>query len=543
MTVTELEPEIDATEGLTDVARAAIWDAWGTRVGQRARLERCRDYANGRGGIVALEEGASDELENLAKVSRLNMCGVAVKTFKRGLSVVGYRSPTAEDDEPAWEWWQKHRLDARQQQVYGHALTYSEGYVSVLPDDRVNDKARPVIWSPLSAVVEYDEPDDLFPTSALLIRRTAQGWSVLAVNDKTVTPGILRAKSKGTSDDRKTLDGVRIEDIEITGEPWDHGAVYEGRPVCPVVKFTDESSDEDVTGRGVVEPMIDLARAMNIVNFNRLVVSQYGAHDQKLIIGWTDTKDRLIKLNAAHIGAIDEDPENVRIDRWQASPLSPYNELVKELREQFALEAAIPLWAAGNISNVSTDTAAMIEAAHQRELVIKRESYGESWELVLALAIQMSGLPAPSESAEMVWRETQARAFAAVVDGIVKLASIPADAQGVPIEDMLDMIPGMTQQKINAIADAIRRRRSQMAFAAVAAATRTPADAPAPAEDPTTDAAAIKAQADALGALVRAGVEPEGAARRVGLEGIEFTGAVPVSLRQPEALAGQLEEA
>src|SRR5690606_16772486 len=174
---TELEPELDADYGLTDVARSAIWDAWGVRVGQRDRLERCRDYANGRGGIVALEEGASDELENLAKVSRLNMCGVAVKTFKRGLSAVGYRSPTAEDDEPAWEWWQKHRLDARQQQVYSHALTYGEGYVSVLPDDRVNDKARPVIWSPLSAVVEYDEPDDLFPTSALLLRRTAEGWS------------------------------------------------------------------------------------------------------------------------------------------------------------------------------------------------------------------------------------------------------------------------------------------------------------------------------------------------------------------------------
>jgi hypothetical protein len=482
---TELEPEIAADAGLTDIARAAIWGAWGTRVGQRARLERCRDYANGRGGIVALEEGASDELENLAKVSRLNMCGVAVKTFKRGLSVVGYRSPTSEDDEPAWEWWQKHRLDARQQQVYGHALTYSEGYVSVLPDDRVKDPARPVIWSPLSAVVEYDEPDDLFPTSALLLRRTAEGWSALIVDDETVTPGILRAKSKGTSEDRKTLDGVRLQDIEITGEPWEHGATYEGRAVCPVVKFTDESSDEGTSGQGVVEPMIDLARAMNVVNFNRLVVAQYGAHDQKLIIGWSTTKDRLIKLSASHIGAIDEHPDDVRVDRWQASPLSPYNELVKELREQFALEAAIPLWAAGNISNVSTDTAAMIEAAHQRELGIKRESYGESWELVLALAIQMSGLSAPSESAEMVWRETQARAFAAVVDGIVKLASIPADAQGVPIEDMLDLIPGMTQQKINAIADAIRRRRSQMAFAAVAAAARP---APAPTLTPEPDA-------------------------------------------------------
>lgn len=480
MTVTtELEPEIGPEDeaGLTSLARDAIWGAWGLRSARRARLERVRDYANGRGGIVALDEGASDELENLAKVSRLNMCGVAVKTFKRGLSAVGYRSPNDEDDEPAWAWWQRHHLDARQAQVYGHGLTYGEGYVSVLPDDRTEDKARPVIWSPLSAVVEYDEPDDLFPTWALLMRRTADGWSVLIVDDKTVTPGKLAKSADGTSEDRKTIEGVRLRDVEVTGEPWEHGATYEGRAVCPVVKFTDESSDEGLRARGIVDPMIDLARAMNIVNFNRLVVSQYGAHDQKLIIGWTTSKDRLIKLNAAHVGAIDEHPDDVRVDRWQASPLSPYNELIREMREQFALEAAIPLWAAGTISNVSTDTAAMIEAAHQRELAIKRESYGESWELVLALAIQMEGLDAPSESAEMVWRETQARAFGAVVDGIVKLASIPADAQGVPIEDMLDMIPGMTQQRINAIRDGLRRRRAAMNLAALRNAAAPPAPA------------------------------------------------------------------
>lgn len=473
MTVgTELEPEL-GTAGEADLtarARDAIWGAWGVRSARRTRLERNRDYANGRGGIVALEEGASDELQNIAKISRLNMCGVGVKTFKRGLSVVGYRSPTAEDDEPAWQWWQSHRLDARQSQVYGHALVYGEGYVSVLPDDRTGDKARPVIWSPMSAVVDYEEPDDLFPSSALLLRRTADGWSVLVVDDTTVTPARLVARHKGTSEDRKTLEGVRIGDIEAVGEPWKHGATYDDRPVCPVVRFTDESSDEGEQARGIVEPLIDSARAMNVVNFNRLVVSQYGAHDQKLIIGWTASKDRLVKLSAAHIGAIDEHPDDVRVDRWQASPLAPYNELIREMREQFALEAAIPLWAAGNISNVSTDTAAMIEAAHQRELGIKRESFGESWELVLSLAVQMSELQPPSESAEMMWRETQARAFGAVVDGMVKLASIPADAQGVPIEDLLDMIPGMTQQKINAIRDGLRRRRSTANLEALIAA-------------------------------------------------------------------------
>lgn len=52
----------------------------------------------------------------------------------------------------------------------------------------------------------------------------------------------------------------------------------------------------------------------------------------------------------------------------------------------------------------------------------------------------------------------------------------------------------------------------------------------------------IKAKADAMGVLIRAGVEPADAATRVGLDGVAFTGAVPTSLRLPTADASSLEQ-
>ncbi len=52
----------------------------------------------------------------------------------------------------------------------------------------------------------------------------------------------------------------------------------------------------------------------------------------------------------------------------------------------------------------------------------------------------------------------------------------------------------------------------------------------------------MKAKADAMGVLIRAGVDPESAADEVGLSGVEFTGAVPTSLRLPEPAAAQLEQ-
>ena len=51
-----------------------------------------------------------------------------------------------------------------------------------------------------------------------------------------------------------------------------------------------------------------------------------------------------------------------------------------------------------------------------------------------------------------------------------------------------------------------------------------------------------KARFDALGAAVRAGVDPNDAAARLGLSGIQFTGAVPVSLRMPQSEAAALED-
>lgn len=52
----------------------------------------------------------------------------------------------------------------------------------------------------------------------------------------------------------------------------------------------------------------------------------------------------------------------------------------------------------------------------------------------------------------------------------------------------------------------------------------------------------LKAAFEALGIAVRAGVDPQDAAARLGLDGVEFAGAVPVALRMPETKATGLEE-
>lgn len=156
----------------------------------------------------------------------------------------------------------------------------------------------------------------------------------------------------------------------------------------------------------------------------------------------------------------------------------------------------------------------------------------------MRLAAEMDGdsSTAADSGAEVVWRDTEARTFAAIVDGVVKLSS-----EGAPLEDLLDLVPGMTQQKIQGIGKKMRGARVASLVDRLTAQPDgnpssddgvEPTDAPQE-SSATEEANVLKSKFDALGVAIRAGVEPADAANRLGLAGIRFTGGVPVSLRMP----------
>jgi hypothetical protein len=469
-TVVEQESSIDDT--LTDTARAAIWGALEKRRGL-GKLNRFLSYRDGRSGVPDVREGASDELKELAKQSVRNVCGVVVDTFNRGLSVVGFRSPTSDDDEPAWEWWQRQGLDARQAEVHDAALTYGWSFVSVLPDDDQGGEPQAATWSPRNVIAEFrDRRRDRFPERAVLMRDVehplfGEGVSVLFVDDLRVQAGFISKKRRGTKQS--------ASDVILDGDPWEHKATYNGDPVCPVVPFWNERSAEDRDPRGEVEPLIQAQRALNSTNFDRLCVSRFSAFKQKWVIGWSPSAGEAAQMSASDVAAFED--EFVKVGQFDASPLAPYDNTLREMAENIALSAGIPLHQiTGSLQNISQETAALAESAHQRKLELKRESYGESWEQVIRLAVEMSGGATPDEAAEVIWRLTEARSFAGVVDGIFKLATIPADASGVPVEQLLDLIPGMNQQRLYAIGEALRERRLNNALLALA--TLQPSTAP-----------------------------------------------------------------
>jgi len=437
-------------EEATDV----VGDLWHLHQAEMLEHDRAHGYLRGKYGVPAVPEGAGDELHEIAKMSVKNVIAIVVDAFAQNLGVRGFRSPEAAEDDPAWAWWQQQRLDARQHDAHRPALAYGSSYA-------VLDRFRDVhLRSPRQMLAVYADPlVDRWPIYAL------ETWVDFSAR-KPVRRGRLYDDEHEYLLDLGTVATVlNARDREPATQRVSVREVLESNPhgagVCPVVRFVNKRDAESVVV-GEVHPLISQQRAINTVNFDRLVVSRFGAFPQRYAIGWAASdSDDLVRVSMARLMSFDDD--NVKVGAFPAASVEPYNAILEEMLTHLAMEAQIPLSAFGRMANLSAEAIAMAEAPHQRKLAEKRESFGESWEQLIRLAAQMAGQTV-AEDAEVTWRDTEARSFAQVVDGIVKL-----NAAGVPIEELLQEVPGWSKQRVDSARAALRRAQGRGVLDALAA--------------------------------------------------------------------------
>lgn len=443
-----------------------VRDLWKRHEDERVEHDRVYDYLRGRRGIPDLPDGSGDELQDIARMSVKNVLKIVVDAFAQNLAVNGFRSPEASEDDPVWAWWQSQRLDARQSEAHRPAVTYGTAY-AVIPG-----KGEPCrLRTPRQLFAVYEDPSlDLWPTYALETWIDRSGSKPVRrgelFDDEFVYPvnlGELSRVNGPSREDRVRRISPSIPDDE-GDDPRRHGAEN-----CPVVRFVNNRDAEDVVV-GEVSPLITEQRAINAVNFDRLVVSRFGAYPQKYAIGWSASNaDELARASAARLMAFDD--EDVKVGSFAQASVEPYNSILEEMVAHVATEAQVPLSSFGSLINLSAEALAMAEAPHQRKLADKRESFGESWEQVFRLAATLNGFEV-DEASEVLWRETEVRSFAQVVDGITKLA-----ATGVPIEALLEDMPGWSKQRVDNVKSAIRRAAGRRVLDSLAAPQTPPNDA------------------------------------------------------------------
>lgn len=422
------------------------------------KFDRIHDYILGRRGKPSLPTDASAEIKEIAQICVHNVLTLVLDAFVQNLSVVGFRNASADANDAGWEIWQRNQMDARQAEIHSAAVKYGVGYCVAIPGlDGVVLKPR----SPRQLIAVYEDPQvDRWPQYALETwidnsdaepRRKGMFYDDVFMYELDLGP-LSTPPVEG--DDQVKRQYLTLHEGSI-GDAVRHGGRYKGRPVCPVVRYVNRRDAEDLV-EGEIERLITDQRAINEVNFDRMVVARFGAFPQKVITGWTGTPDEVIRMSAARAATFED--EGVKIDSWPAATLDPYNKLIEDKVQHVATRAQVsPAYIVGKLVNLSADALAAAEKNQQRKLAAMQDSHGESHEQLLELAQEMSG-GTVDDAAEVVWKDTEARSMAATVDAICKLGQ--AQAAGYPIEPYLSLIPGFTQQMVQAAEQKARTVRS-----------------------------------------------------------------------------------
>lgn len=404
------------------------------REAEQPRLAKISAYMRGDASSVYVPKGARQEYRWLLKRAKVNILPLVVTVVAQALYVDGYRPAESDENADAWKIWQLNRMDARQHGLHRAALGYGVGYGVVLPGDPLPViKAR----SPRRLTAFYADPvDDEWPEYAIeeMVRNTIKG----KIRSVQLYDDTRRYLLEGEAKNGGKLRLVKTEEHKLQ--------------VCPVVRYVNgEDLDGDGCVRGEVEPLIEMQDQLNSTTFNLLMAQQYSAFRQRWVTGMAPPLDEngspIEPFNAAVNRLWVAEDHETKFGEFGQTDLSGYLKSVEEtIRHIATISQTPPHHLLGQMANLSAEALAAAESGLQRKISERKSSFGEAHEQLLRLASLAAGDKRGWEdvSAQVVWRDTEARALASTVDALGKLTQM----LGVPAQELWERVPGVTQTDV-----------------------------------------------------------------------------------------------
>lgn len=425
-----------------------------------SRLKPFAAYHRGRFRKPYQPKTATAEFKSLVEKSRTNVVRLVVSTLTQRLIVDGYKaSSTAIDNAAPWDWWQANGLDSRQKALYDQVAVNGYGYALVLPGDD-----GPVIrpQSPRTWWAEYTDFDDNWPTLGLrcdLDDESGQVWRLLDADEYLTV-----RRQKGGS-------GFEIVDQRL-----------HQLGVCPLVIFRNEHC-LDGWPVGEVEPVMDVQDRLNQTVFDLLVAQTYSAAPQKYIAGLSAPVDEsgnpILDFRAfAKSVWVDPDPNTKFGSLPEANLANLVTAIESTLRVYGLMSQTPPHYLLGDLVNLSAEALLAADTTLAKKCQDRQALHGESWEQTLRLAAIAAGdaNAATDNESQVIWRDTEPRSIAQMVDALGKLATMLQ----VPPEALWEKVPGVTRTDLELWRSEAKRKQLTDAVAQAQAAQQGVAVAPQP---------------------------------------------------------------
>lgn len=493
-------------------------------IARAAEIDLFNQYYEGRHRLGFATPKFREAFGNVFKELADNWCDLVVDAVEERLNVEGFRiGDELAGDKEAWGLWQRNGFDAASQVCHTEALVHGIAYVMVGPDEA--DGARLTVEHPSQVIVATDSGDR---------RRRVAAWK--------------RYTDEWTGEHRAALwlpgRVVRFSAPAMVGGQHDRlqwklrGDGPENNQIgaVPIVPFPNRPRLL-AEGRSEIARVIPVQDAVNKTIADMLVTAEYYGMPQRWATGLElptdpETGNPIDPYADPHMRRFfySEDPDT-KVGQFPAADLHGFVSVVEMLVQHIASQTRTPphyFYLGGNFpSGESIKSAETGLVAKARR---KMRHFGEAWEEVMRLAGRVAGLSQLDNPAqEVIWGDPESRTEGEHVDAVLK-----RQALGVPTEQLWEDLGYTPQQRA-------RFRTMQAADRLLSPAAAMPGQPAGGADSQGSNPAELRAQADAMGVLIRAGVTPESAAEQVGLGGIEFSGAVPTSLRLPEVDAAGLE--
>ena len=427
----ELTPE--------EQARLAILvrSAWDRFVRERPVYAEIRDYYNGNAGIPSAPADSEGRLCDIAKDAVDNVLPLVIDSLSNPLSVVGFRAPDTVGELEAWDEWQHEAMDARQAPLWRDANRFGRAY-------GFEHKGRLRLGSPLDSYAAYADAEDDFPAYGFTLKVNEAGPLVelgMVFSDATTTYDLLVASIPQETYDSTGIDAFLAQSVAIAPTLIDFNPHGFGH--APIFKFGDGNPE-------ITRDIMRRQRSINSSVYNRDVCEEYAAFPQKALFGWDGTEAQKAKAGMTKVMAF-ADPD-VRVQDFTAADLSQFRAEVDDKKMALAQAMQVSPALLVPTANMAADMIALANAPYARKLQAKQRAFGEDVERWLRARAGVKGVEVP-DAAETVWDETEPRSYAAVIDGITKLAASGDKLTRSMVED----IPGWTTQKVDAFMGELQR--------------------------------------------------------------------------------------
>jgi hypothetical protein len=432
---------------------------------------------------------ADTEYKDFLKKARSPWLLFVRDCIAQGTIVDGYSH-----DETWREAWQGNGMDARQVVLNREVIGLGYGYLLTLPAE-----GEGVVMRPLSAHTTFSTKTDPWDDSPTYVLHKVSDTRWYFWDDEA----------------QYTITGTpeKIKELQVAPH---------GMGVNPVTMIQNEFALDGLP-KSSIEPAIPVYERIVDATFTLQMVQRYGAFPQKYqtggSIGVDEAGNALVRPSVDSL--LHSTDYDTKFGAFPATDIGQVAEAVDtHIKHLSAVCQVPPHYLLGAIVNMSAEGIAAAESGYFRNIADHQVVMGEGYELAMRKAAAILGHAdaADDVASQVHWADTSTRSLAQISDSVVKLQTV-----GAPLEMLFAMVPGWSKTDALEAAAYVREQNASTGLAK-------------PGDD------SLQARFTALGVAIRAGVDPTSAATSVGLSGLSFTGAIPTSLRVPQADAQALEQ-